>query len=87
MADMKPWEKPCPRCWVTAAPSCEACHGTGVAPMTTDEMLEALYAINPSGSLGWGEGGWSVWMGRYFTASDTPAEALRAALEALPPRR
>jgi hypothetical protein len=55
--------------------------------MTTDEMLEALYAINPSGSLGWGEGGWSVWMGRYFTASDTPAEALRAALEALPPRR
>jgi hypothetical protein len=39
---VKPWEKPCPVCWVTASPRCEFCHGTGYAPMSTDEMWDTL---------------------------------------------
>ena len=44
---MKPWEKACPSCADLVAirmPSdgCPTCHGTGVVPMTTDEMWDAL---------------------------------------------
>ncbi len=86
---MNPWEKVCPV--ESGNDYCQECHGTGYVPMSTDEMLEALgdlceYDLSCSICK------FAVWIApspayerdEIQTAwLDSPADALRAALEAV----
>lgn len=93
------WEKACPTCGghgIRLSPlqdelPCLGCHGTGVVPMTTDEMLEALRTKCD----GWCDlrfdrdrGEWMFSAYRYSVTpaefhGPTPDDALRAALESV----
>lgn len=87
----KPWEKRCPELRATWHQSfvpgvtCP-CNGTGVVPMSTDEMLEALWHVSAGIHL-WCVGRtWRFALDGFdflIKESDTPTEALRAALEAV----
>ena len=88
---MKPWEKVCPWCSGDRDAFCGkgcpgACHGTGVVPMTTDEMLETLAARGGITLSYIMDGDWMAAMTSNPADEQyarTPADALRAALEAV----
>lgn len=85
---MRAYEKACPLCWVTASPRCEFCHGTGVVPMITSEILDALADRAKTSTCGVY---YDPILNLWFAWSDSQKaharkdcdDALRAALEAV----
>jgi len=87
--ETKPWERSCPSCGGRGpdrSTRCDGpCQGTGVVPMTTAEMLEALAADDgPVMLFNDIKNEWVVSLGtRGAHHGRTPDGALRAALAAV----